>query len=63
MSRPLTASIVYSSAVLFEMLRMRIAYAIHAANFMVLAKVSLDRVEDFLRKVGLFPFLLSRETD
>ena len=33
---------------------MRIAYAIHAANFMVLAKVSLDRVVDFLRKVGLY---------
>jgi hypothetical protein len=51
MRKPLTASIVYSSAVLFDMLRMRLAMAMHSVNMLVMAKVSLDRVDKFLRTV------------
>jgi hypothetical protein len=51
MKKPLTASIVYSSAVLFDMLRMRLARAMYSVNMLVMAKVSLDRVNKFLRTV------------
>ena len=51
MKKPLTASIVYPSAVLFDMLRMRLAMATFNINMLVMAKVSLDRVNKFLRTV------------
>jgi hypothetical protein len=51
MKQPLTASIVYSSAVLFDQLRMRLSMTMSNVNILVMAKVSLDRINKFLHTV------------
>lgn len=47
----LVASVVFSSIAVFEMLRDRIRVFIINIPVIVAAKVALDRLDDFMRKV------------
>jgi hypothetical protein len=54
MKKELSASIVFSSMAVFNLLRNRLSTILFLVNYLVAGKVSLDRVNDFLNKVSLF---------
>ncbi|PBK97861.1 P-loop containing nucleoside triphosphate hydrolase protein [Armillaria gallica] len=53
MHRQLTAAIVFSSITVFEILRQKFRLVVNGIPAIVQAKVSLDRVNDFLRRTEL----------
>jgi small-conductance mechanosensitive channel len=53
MKGQLTASIVFSSMSVFDMLRDQLHMIFWVINQSVTGKVSLDRVDDFLKNVSL----------
>nr|GAT43358.1 ATP-binding cassette transporter [Mycena chlorophos] len=53
MKQELSASIVFSSMAVFDVLRVQIGFALYCIGFTVRAKVSLERVDEFLRNTEL----------
>jgi hypothetical protein len=58
MKQELSASKVFSSMTVFDMLPDQLRMAIYTINRCVAGKVSLDRVHDFLHNVRLFIYSL-----
>jgi hypothetical protein len=54
MKKELTASTVFSSMAVFNLLRNRLRSILEYVNYIVVGKVSLDRVNDFLNKASSF---------
>lgn len=64
MGQELRASIVFSSMTVFDVLREQLSVGFLMLNLIVTGKVSLDRIDDFLKNVCFVPwwsrrFLLS----
>lgn len=53
MKKELNASVVFSSITVFDMLRQQLFISVRTIGQAVQGKVSLDRVNDFLRNVRL----------
>jgi hypothetical protein len=53
MKQELKPSIVFSSMTVFDLLRDQLFIGFYMVNALVAGKVSLDRVNDFLKTVGL----------
>jgi hypothetical protein len=53
MERQLSASIVFSSMTVFDMLRDQLHIVFFVVNQSITGKVSLDRVDDFLKNVSM----------
>lgn len=52
MKQELTASIVFSSMPVFDMLKVQLGMIFSYINVTIAGKVSLDRVDNFLHNVG-----------
>jgi hypothetical protein len=52
MKRELTASIVFSSMTVFDMLQQLLHVAVYFVNNLVNGRVSIDRINDFLQNVS-----------
>ncbi|KAG6812974.1 hypothetical protein H0H92_015093 [Tricholoma furcatifolium] len=61
MKQELSASKVFSSMAVFDMLRSQLRMADTTINFVVGAKVSLDRVNDFLHKTELLDIFMDND--
>lgn len=58
MKQDLSASIVFSSMTVFDILRGQLHMISNTLTVVIKGKVSLDRVNEFLHKVSLFPLVL-----
>jgi hypothetical protein len=57
MKQELSASIVFSSMTVFDMLQQQLHISFFFVNNIITGWVSLDRVNDFLQNVGYAPSL------
>ncbi|KAJ7062926.1 P-loop containing nucleoside triphosphate hydrolase protein, partial [Mycena amicta] len=62
MKQDLSASKVFSSMAVFDLLRGQIWFTVYCVGFVVRAKVSIDRLNDFLNKTELLDSFSQRES-